>query len=284
MQTPRLITIGFSHYCEKARWALDRAGIPYHEERHPPALHYRALKGLGAGNQVPVLVFPSERLRSRASRSESQLSQPKDEAIHWIHSLFRLRKHAGGALGDSTAILRWVDARTPADRALYPADIADEVAALEDGFDEVLGPHIRRVVYFYGLQVKPVMVWTATQGVGRLDKLLMPLLMPFADRFFGSKLGLSPEQIERSKAKVEATLVDVDNRIKDGRRFLVGDRFTAADLTFASLVAPALLPTNYGAPLPTRDQLPAGYGAWMDDLAARHPAVAFARRLYAEAR
>lgn len=248
MQTPRLITIGFSHYCEKARWALDRAGIPYHEERHPPALHYRALKGLGAGSQVPVLV------------------------------------HAGGALGDSTAILRWVDARTPADRALYPADIADEVAALEDGFDEVLGPHIRRVVYFYGLQVKPVMVWTATQGVGRLDKLLMPLLMPFAGRFFGSKLGLSPEQIERSKAKVEATLVDVDNRIKDGRRFLVGDRFTAADLTFASLVAPALLPTNYGAPLPTRDQLPAGYGAWMDDLAARHPAVAFARRLYAEAR
>ena len=30
----RLVTIPISHYCEKARWALDRAGIGYHEE--PP--------------------------------------------------------------------------------------------------------------------------------------------------------------------------------------------------------------------------------------------------------
>ncbi len=35
---------------------------------------------------------PSERLRSRASRPKSQLLQPKDEATHRIHSLFRLQK------------------------------------------------------------------------------------------------------------------------------------------------------------------------------------------------
>ena len=28
-QAPRLITIPISHYCEKARWALERAEIPY---------------------------------------------------------------------------------------------------------------------------------------------------------------------------------------------------------------------------------------------------------------
>ena len=31
-QAPRLITIPISHYCEKARWALERAEIPYREE------------------------------------------------------------------------------------------------------------------------------------------------------------------------------------------------------------------------------------------------------------
>ncbi len=30
----RLLTIPISHYCEKARWALDRAGLDYVEERH----------------------------------------------------------------------------------------------------------------------------------------------------------------------------------------------------------------------------------------------------------
>jgi hypothetical protein len=35
---------------------------------------------------------PSERLRSRASWTPGQLPQPKDEATHRIHSLFRLRK------------------------------------------------------------------------------------------------------------------------------------------------------------------------------------------------
>ena len=29
-----LITIPISHFCEKARWALERAGLPYREERH----------------------------------------------------------------------------------------------------------------------------------------------------------------------------------------------------------------------------------------------------------
>ena len=35
----RLITIPISHYCEKARWALDRAGIEYREERHIQGVH-----------------------------------------------------------------------------------------------------------------------------------------------------------------------------------------------------------------------------------------------------
>ena len=35
----RLVTIPISHYCEKARWALDRAGIPYREERHVQGIH-----------------------------------------------------------------------------------------------------------------------------------------------------------------------------------------------------------------------------------------------------
>ena len=69
----RLITIPISHYCEKARWALERAGIPYREERHVQGIHRVAARRAGGGQTVPVLVTPE------------------------------------GALGESEDILRWVD-------------------------------------------------------------------------------------------------------------------------------------------------------------------------------
>lgn len=46
-------------------------------------------------------------------------------------------------------------------------------------------------------------------------------------------------------------------RSEGGRTYLVGDRFSAADLTFASLAAPLLLPPECRAALPTLDMVPA---------------------------
>ena len=43
----RLITIPISHYCEKARWALERAGLPYREERHVQGIHRLAARRAG---------------------------------------------------------------------------------------------------------------------------------------------------------------------------------------------------------------------------------------------
>ena len=50
-----LITIPISHYCEKARWALDRAGIPYRERAHLQAIHWFAVRRAGGARTVPVL-------------------------------------------------------------------------------------------------------------------------------------------------------------------------------------------------------------------------------------
>src|SRR4051812_7052592 len=101
----RLITIPISHYCEKARWALDRSGIPYREDRHLQLFHYLPVWLAGAGRTVPVLVSGE-----------------------------------GSALSDSTGILRWLDERAPG--SLYPESDPDraEVVRLEDHFGEALGP------------------------------------------------------------------------------------------------------------------------------------------------
>ena len=72
-------------------------------------------------------------------------------------------------------------------------------------------------------------------------------------------------------------------RNADYRRFLLGDGFTAADLTFAALAAPMLLPSGYGSPLPPPDAMPPVMAQEVYRLRA-HPAGQFADRLYAEER
>ena len=47
----------------------------------------------------------------------------------------------------------------------------------------------------------------------------------------------------------------MDQRLGDGRRFLVGGRFSAADMTFAALAAPVLFPTEYRRSTPRLTQL-----------------------------
>ena len=54
--TARLVTIPISHYCEKARWALDRAAIPYREEPHVQVVHIAMARRAGGGRTVPVLI------------------------------------------------------------------------------------------------------------------------------------------------------------------------------------------------------------------------------------
>ncbi len=53
---PQLITFGISHFCEKARWALDWHGVDYDEIGWPPGLHFILAKRLGAkATTLPIL-------------------------------------------------------------------------------------------------------------------------------------------------------------------------------------------------------------------------------------
>ncbi|HET6281472.1 MAG TPA: glutathione S-transferase N-terminal domain-containing protein, partial [Polyangia bacterium] len=56
MATLRLITIPISHYCEKARWALDRAGAAYVERKYLPVAHLLPVWLAGGGHMVPLLL------------------------------------------------------------------------------------------------------------------------------------------------------------------------------------------------------------------------------------
>jgi glutathione S-transferase len=245
----RLVTIPISHYCEKARWALERSEIPYREERHVQGIHRLAARRAGGGNTVPVLVT------------------------------------ADGAIGESAAILEWVDERTPPERRLYPAEPAArrEVEQLCRRLDERLGPSGRRLMYVHMLAQRGVALRFNNQGVPGWEGRLMRWGWPLATRFIARVLGIRPGVEREDEAAAWRELDHVAGLLSDGRPYLCGERFGAADLTFAALTAPLVVPTAYGVALPQPEQL-APATATLIERAREHPAGRFAMRLTAEHR
>ncbi|WP_437585728.1 glutathione S-transferase family protein [Sorangium sp. So ce1000] len=260
----RLITIPWSHYCEKARWALDRAGVPYREDAYLPFAH--ALPALWAGGRTSVPVLVS----------------------------------SAGVLRDSTDILRYADTLVPPERALFFREFREpdagraEVEALEELFDLDLGPATRRIAYFHllpdaeGTFTLMGGSFRALEGAGAalpwwFGRGAFRAYFPVARSVMNAAMRIDAASAERSRGKVRAVFDAVNERLRDGRPFLVGDRFSAADLTFAALAAPLLVPEDHPASLPPPGELPSDLRALAEALRGE-PAGAFALRMYREHR
>jgi glutathione S-transferase len=248
-ERPVLITIPISHYCEKARWALDRAGIGYKERAHLQVLHWIPVTRAGGKKTAPVLV--------------------------WGDRVF----------ADSADIVEEASAKAPPDRSLFPDDpaAAAEVRALARDFDARLGPEGRRWMY-YGLRGRrDIAIAYGCTGVPSWQRRALPFAYPVVVRIIDRYLDVTPASAARSEAEVRATFDAVAERLSDGRPYLCGERFSAADLTFASLAAPLLMPPEYGVPLPQPEELPPTMAATVRELRA-HPAGEHALTMFREER
>jgi glutathione S-transferase len=244
----RLITIPMSHYCEKARWGLSHAGVAYVEEAHLQVFHYRAIRRYNTTGMVPVLVDGAD------------------------------------AVSDSTAILQFLDRRLPEDRHLYPQAHRAQIETLEEEFDERLGIETRRWVYHRWMDLPTrVVLRTAAQGTPWWQRLLAPALFPVMRAYLRRHLSISGANVDAGMPTIAKAFDDVAERLSDGRRYLLGDRFTAADLTFACMAAPILLPPEYGIRLPTYEESPPAARADITRF-REHPAGQFALRLFRERR
>ena len=87
---------------------------------------------------------------------------------------------------------------------------------------------------------------------------MVPVIAPVARLLVRKAYKITPESAQRSIERVRGIFQNVDERLSDGRKFLAGGRFTAADLTFAALAAPVLLPAECRAVQPALDEVPAG--------------------------
>jgi glutathione S-transferase len=240
-----LVTIPISHYCEKARWALDRMGIAYRERAHVQAFHRVATRRAGGGVTAPVLVC------------------------------------AAGSLADSKEILAWADTQAPADRALYPREPerAAEVRSLEADFDARLGPHSRRWLYEQLRARRDLALTYGCTGVPAWERAALRWGYPALFAIVARVLDVTPAAAAQSEIEVRAVFDAVGERLADGRPYLCGDRFSAADLTFAALASPMLAPAQYGVRLPRPEELPPYTAGVVRELRA-HPAGVHALAMF----
>lgn len=244
----RLITIPISHYCEKVRWALDLRKIPYIEESHVPAFHRLATRKHG-GSSVPILVVKSENFT------------------------------------DSTDILHYLDLLSPESHGLYPKEpeLRREVEELEELFDVRLGADIRTWAYFYRLGDRKTMRRAWCIGTPLFERIGFEIAFPLISSKVRQLYTITADSATTALQGIQEIFEIVNQRLAGGKTYLVGDTISAADITFAALAAPILLPPEHPVMVSKIAELPIAMAVVIKELQSTAAGV-YALRLYREQR
>ncbi|MFT6286841.1 MAG: glutathione S-transferase [Alcanivorax sp.] len=221
MTPPQLYVFAISHYCEKARWALDYLGVEYEINYLAPGLHAERMTSLGANDtSLPVLVNGDE------------LIQGSSDIISWAESA----PNNGRTLD--------------CERSSLINDITNRI-------DDVLGVHVRRMYYSEALVEHPETVLPIfADYLDDKEAALLREIWKFVVPSMIEKMELGADQGRESRAIVLQQLDWFDELLEDDRDYLLGDTFTRVDLSAASILAPLAMapehPTYGNLEMPPR--------------------------------
>ncbi len=169
--------------------------------------------------------------------------------VHWLFTWPRTRTRTvpvlltpHGSLTESTAIVRFADRRIDEKHRLFPSETSldAEVTRLVETFDAVVGTTTRRLAYCYLVDHPELFVKSLGAGAGVVESAILRSGQTAFRATLKRAFKVSERAKERLQKKLETTLEPIADRLKDGRPYLMGERFTAADLTLISLLGPAL--------------------------------------------
>lgn len=207
--TPVLYVFAISHFCEKARWALDTLGVDYELRHVAPGEHIEIAKKLGApGSSLPYLSLD------------------------------------GQVIQGSADIISWAEKESLSGISLTPdTEVCEQI---EERIDDIAGVHVRRYYYSealveYPSTVRPVF----TRELPLLKKLMISLAWGKIRKIMIARMDLGVQQGEESRSIVDNELTWIDELLADGRSYLVGNRFSRADIAVASLLAPLTQPPEH---------------------------------------
>lgn len=149
----------------------------------------------------------------------------------------------GERIGDSTAIIADLEERFP-DVRLYPSAPEDRerALALEEWFDEELGPYVRRFGFHELLQDPECFAEVGALAAPGAFRHMGSSGQAFARTMIGMRYRASSDEAsELARQKVISGFDRLETELGQGD-YLVGESFTVADLTAASLFYPVVRP------------------------------------------
>lgn len=231
-----------SHFNEKARWALDFKGIPHQRTPYLPGPHARKIRKISGQEQTPVVRFDD-----------------------------------GEVTSGSTAILLELEERFPEPR-LIPTDAEQrrEALGIVEMFDGDIAVKERRGLFVHLMEEPDYLCSMFSRGQPPVTRFIYRRLLPLVKGHMKKAMDIVPEAHEEG---VAATLGALDFVAEKSSRtgYLVGDRFSIADLTAAALLAPSIM-VSHPDMRKTEPVVPR-IKAWMD-LFADHPGAAWVRQTY----
>ncbi len=242
-----LITLRPSSDVDLGRWLLQHYGVPYTERPHAPIFHVLALKAWGEGkDDYPLLVRNGNRF-------------PTVEKI--------------------VALL---EPDAAPDRRLLPDDgsaARKEVDALQHYARYDVGTGVVNWSYFHLLQHKAAVWPSITTGVPWYEKAFCHVGFPVIRSLMYKGLALDRQVADKALDDVRHGFDRIDALLADGRRYLVGDRLSLADLATAASFGPMILAQGYQGFLPNQAACPPFMQTVYQELRTR-PAGLFVQRLY----
>ena len=231
----------FSHFNDKARWALSYKGVEYTRETYLPGPHMPAIRKLSGQTSTPVL--------------------------DWH----------GKVIAGSAAIIAHLELAAPSP-ALIPADerLAQQALALQARFDKEVGPATRTVLFAALAEEAGYMTSMFGAGKNALKRLGYRTVFPLAKGMIKRGNNVTPESIAARKDVTQKALNEVARATED-TGYLVGDSFSVADLTAACFFAPLANPSHpdMARPEPIPGSVEAVLATYRE-----HPAIAWTNRMY----
>jgi glutathione S-transferase len=243
---PRLITLQISPFNELARWSLERCGIAYREEPQALIWHTIASRRAGGKGTTPVLICGDE------------------------------------IVPESAEIVEWADRNSGPLRLFPSGPEGEEARQLMVRLISELGPETRRIAWTHLIDDLELAdrYWGHELAPGQ--RRAQPFLLRIARPAIRRRMRLGGAELDGVPVRVSEIFDEIAARL-DGRRFLFGETLSAADIAFAAMASPAILPDR-GFPVPLPDPEAMSTVTPIIDALRAHPAGQFALRLYREER
>lgn len=232
-----------SHFNEKARWVLDLKQVPHERRSLLPGPHAFVVKRLSGDTQVPVL------------------------------------RDGGEVVAGSARIVEHLERSFP-DPPLLPEDpqLRHRALEIQRTFDGEVGPAVRLALFFEAMDAD-FALGTFCRDRSAVVQALYRFSFPPIARFMKSTMAITPETAARARARTSEALDFVAEESRE-TGYLVGDRFSVADLAAAALLMPTVSVEEWGGPpVAQTPRAESWRRSWAD-----HPGAEWVRATYARHR